>query len=179
MGQRLVVSIQKGGEEIANIYYHWSGYTCAALNEAAEIIDAIQKSKDEDIRLALLKHLEKTGGGVCGEDIEYASKLFPNHKVKTEGVDRNNGLIAFSEEQRKVSQKWSEMDLSLDLDNETADIEGAFWWTDEEPEDKTNTEVIDEQNLCEVPFEDIYWWRDKVYDLDGIYMCEYYLEISQ
>lgn len=47
MGQRLVMTIRKNGEDICKLYYHWSAYTSSALKEAKKIIDVITTDKFE------------------------------------------------------------------------------------------------------------------------------------
>lgn len=46
MGQRLVLRIknsEKDLEELMNIYYHWSGYTCSAFAECNNVADLIKE----------------------------------------------------------------------------------------------------------------------------------------
>lgn len=94
MGQRLVMTIRKNGEDICKLYYHWSAYTSSALKEAKKIINVITTDEFEteisaeekeckllflrefsliplaaakkDIRLRILRYLENTGGGIDG-----------------------------------------------------------------------------------------------------------------
>ena len=47
MGQRLVVTIEKGDRNLCKIYYHWSAYTYSALLETKKIINCIYNHKDE------------------------------------------------------------------------------------------------------------------------------------
>ncbi len=42
MGQRLIINLERKGETVANIYYHWSAYTCASIIESKKIIEAIE-----------------------------------------------------------------------------------------------------------------------------------------
>lgn len=41
MGQRLVIDINKEGETIANVYYHWDGYTQSSFERIADLRDMI------------------------------------------------------------------------------------------------------------------------------------------
>ena len=41
MGQRLVITANYKDQEIAKIYFHWSAYTVSALQEAYDLISAI------------------------------------------------------------------------------------------------------------------------------------------
>jgi hypothetical protein len=67
MGQRLVVTIEKGERKLCNIYYHWSAYTYSALLETKKIINCIYNHKDEtteELLLRLIHFCEENGGGI-------------------------------------------------------------------------------------------------------------------
>ena len=125
MGQRLVVTVQFQGQDLAKIYYHWSAYTESALYETQKIVDCIYNHKDEtekELQLRLIRFCEENGGGITGfeerREVEYIQKLFPNETFKTEGYSRNNGLIALSEYGMNDFQKWSEGDVIINLDED-------------------------------------------------------------
>lgn len=60
MGQRLVVNVFKTHDEdsrIANVYFHWSGYTENAYGEVSEmmkVLSGIRDQSDDDIRKKLI-----------------------------------------------------------------------------------------------------------------------------
>ena len=125
MGQRLVVSIEKNGKEIANIYFHWSAYTVSALYETRDILKCIYNHKDEtekEMLLRLIRYCENYGGGIAkgidGDEWKYIQNLYPNEKFKAEGINRSYGLIALSEKEMADSHSWSEGDVIIDLDEE-------------------------------------------------------------
>ena len=58
MGQRLVITLRKDNREIAKIYYHWSGYTISAYQEARDLLRHIDPNGDvEDILFGAIKAL--------------------------------------------------------------------------------------------------------------------------
>lgn len=126
MGQRLVVTIQNEGRDIAAIYYHWSAYTHSALYETRKIINCIYNHLDEtedQILLKLIRFVEDDGGCIRGSEKEhkYIQSLYPDEKFKDEG-SRNNGLIALSEDGIRDLQSWSEGDVYIQLDNDMVDF---------------------------------------------------------
>ena len=153
MGQRLVVTIQNEGRDIAAIYYHWSAYTYSALYETRNIINCIYNHMDEteeQMLLKLIRFLEDEGGCIRGseEEHEYIQSLYPNEIFKDEG-SRNDGLIALSEDGIRDLQGWSEGDVFIQLDNDMVDfcvysgyesleeyLEERQSWDDEFDEDK-------------------------------------------
>ena len=151
MGQRLVVTVRKNEEDICKIYYHWSAYTMSALDEARKIVDVIYNNEDEttrDLQLRLIRFCEQNGGCIDGgcdsAEYECIQDIFPNEHFKEDG-SRSDGLIAISRQGMDDLQKWSEGDLTIDLDEERIynnvlfcydDCEEEFWeshdWLEEE-----------------------------------------------
>lgn len=134
MGQRLVVSIQNNGEELATVYYHWSAYTVSALWEVNKLAGCIYNHKDEtesDLKLSLIRFCEENGGGINGNDAEfkYIESLYPGEVFKKNGYSRSDGLIDLSEEGRRESHGWSEGDVILYIDEERIN-NGVFgYWS--------------------------------------------------
>lgn len=125
MGQRLIISVQSKGKDLAKIYYHWSAYISSALYETQKIVNCIYDHNDEtekQLQLRLIRFCEKNGGGITGNDKynehEYIQQLFPNVTFKTEGISRNDGLIALSEKGMAELQYWSEGDVIIDIDED-------------------------------------------------------------
>ena len=132
MGQRLVIDLIKDDKVVAAVYYHWSAYFCSTIYELGKLSKAILKAeeKGKDKLFAVLQMLEQDEihtqyngehivrrGGVCGkpEEIKAAAELFPNYFPKT-NVDRNCGLMAFTEEGIKDLHDWEEGHAEIDLD---------------------------------------------------------------
>lgn len=121
MGQRLVVTIQNNEENLCNIYYHWSAYFVSALMETRDIINVLcdDDNEIEDVRLRMIRYVEANGGGVANgkgsDEWKYIQKMYPDEVFKEEGISRNCGLIAISEEGMNNSQYWSEGDVYIDI----------------------------------------------------------------
>jgi hypothetical protein len=132
MGQRLVVSIQNNGKELATVYYHWSAYTVSALWEVSKLANCIfnhQDETEEELKLRLIRFCYENGGGINGnaEEFAYIEKLYPGEVFKKEGYSRSDGLIDLSENSRKESHGWSEGDVEIYIDEERIN-NGVFGW---------------------------------------------------
>ena len=149
MGQRLVITIRNGDEDLAKIYYHWSAYTYSALLETKKVIDCIYNHQGETInemKLRLIRFLEDNGGGIKGDqsEFEYIQKMYPDETFKTENYSRNNGLIALSQAGMKDLQDWSEGDVIIDLDEERVDNTVFCWYEDIEEYNEERKEWDDD-----------------------------------
>lgn len=127
MGQRLVVTIEKGEKSIAKIYYHWSAYTYNALYETRNIINEIYSHEDKtesELLLRLIRFCENNGGGIDGvpSEFDYIRDLYPNEMFKDRDINRSNGLIALSSQGMADMQGWSEGDVYIDLDTDQVDF---------------------------------------------------------
>ena len=123
MGQRLVITVRNREKDLCNIYYHWSAYTTDALYETRNIINCIRAKDDEsegELLLRLIHFCENSGGGISGgsnsDEWKYIQSLYPNETFKADKISRNEGLISLSEKEMAESQKWSEGDIIIDLD---------------------------------------------------------------
>ena len=121
-GQRLVVTIENNEEELCKIYYHWSAYSRSALMETRDIVNALfdEYNEIEDIRLRMIRFVESNGGGIKGEkdsdEWKYIQNTYPNEIFKEEGISRNYGLIAISEDGMNDLQDWREGDIIINID---------------------------------------------------------------
>ena len=129
MGQRLVVTIEKGERELAKLYYHWSAYTGDALYVTRDIIHCIYNHKEEtesEMLLRLIRFCEESGGGIDGgvdsTAGKYITEMFPNETFKSEGINRSDGLIALNEEDMLDMQRISEGDVYINLDTDQVDF---------------------------------------------------------
>ena len=122
MGQRLVVTVNVKGEDIAKLYYHWSAYSISALAQTREIVNCLLDNDNEieDLRLRLIRFAESEGGCIQGggDSREFAAiqAMYPNEVFKTEG-SRNAGLIALTEEGMDDLEGWSEGSITIYLDD--------------------------------------------------------------
>lgn len=136
MGQRLVVDLVEDGEVVAAVYYHWSAYFCSTIVELANLSETIlaAEKSGEDKLLAIVKYLEtekeypdwyeegkinKVRGGlsvVRPEEYAAAKKLFPDHEFATKNIDRNEGLITFTEKGIQECHMIMEGHATINLD---------------------------------------------------------------
>lgn len=159
MGQRLVVTIQHLGQDLAKLYYHWSAYTQSALYETQKIVDCIYDHNDEtekQLQLRLIRFCQENGGGVRGDDSEfdYIQNMFPNEVLKEDGYSRNNGLIAISKDGMQGLQDWSEGDVTIDIDNDMIYFSVCCWYESFEEYNTERQEWDDEFDgltLDEIP----------------------------
>lgn len=134
MGQRLVVSVQNNGKELATVYYHWSAYTVSALWEVSKLVNCIFNHEDEteeELKLRLIRFCYENGGGINGneEEFKYIESLYPGEVFERSGYSRNDGLIDLSERGRTESHGWSEGDVEIYIDEERIN-NGVFgWWS--------------------------------------------------
>lgn len=133
MGQRLVIHMFDKGKEIANAYYHWSAYTDDAIYTVKKMLNSYEQLKKEnpDKRLLAIRLLEKTGAGFPNADMVGAKEVYPNETFAISN-DRNEGLIAISEDSMEESSRWEEGRVDIYLDSETIEFNVWFGGDDNE-----------------------------------------------
>lgn len=95
MGQRLVITFQKEGKDIASLYFHWGAYTSSAAYELKRLGYGIMlASKSENA-------------------VESLKETFNVLQYKND--NRNEGLPVFTEELIKDHQRCSNGDIYIDL----------------------------------------------------------------
>lgn len=177
MGQRLVVTVNQYGKDIVKIYYHWSAYSLSALQEAREIINVLydDENEEKDLRLRLIRFCESNGGGIDGgensDEWKRISKMYPNEVFRKEGISRNCGLIALSEEDMEDMQGWSEGDITIILDEDRVINDVNYFYEDIDSYNKDRAEWDDDFERIEL--EDIPQIRGSlgdfsVFDIDDI-----------
>ena len=121
MGQRLVITVRKEQENIAKIYFHWSGYSVSALEETRSLLEDID-TNEEDIKklqLNIIRACESMGGGIDGgagsEEFSYVCNMFPNVNFKVD-PDHSCGLVALSKNEMEEMQRYSDGNIVIDLD---------------------------------------------------------------
>lgn len=121
MGQRLVITVRKEQEDIAKIYFHWSGYSESALEETRSLLKDIDTNEEDikELQLNIIRACESMGGGIDGgagsEEFSYVCNMFPNVSFK-EDPNRNCGLVALSERGMSEMQCWIDKNIVIDLD---------------------------------------------------------------
>lgn len=149
MGQRLVIGIKYGGQEIAAVYYHWSAYTDATLQEIKSIANAFSDTDAgtisiKEARLRVIKAVQHNTdilgngatGGVDPADLQYAKRIFKGEKL-SENVSRNQGLVALRPQTRAESWNYAEGGAEIDVEFQT--FRTDVWW----PIDDPNSEYWD------------------------------------
>lgn len=130
MGQRLVIVGKKNHIPIFNIYYHWSAYTSSSIYEADRLLKyLLQPEKCGDLVLSAIEYCEANGGGISNDvDIEEAQRIYPDHKIKTDGINRNDGLIAITADGMNNNLSWAEGVIEIDFDNDLINNNVFFYY---------------------------------------------------
>ena len=130
MGQRLNIQIEANDTDtnetkvLANCYYHWSGYTSSAMELVNEMVNSgvynldILDPVEKAIRL-----LEATGAGLAEDELTDTYNT-PKYKVST---NRNDGLIAISEEGINNVAEWEESRVTINLTTGSINMSDMFY----------------------------------------------------
>lgn len=130
MGQRLNIQIEANDTDtnetkvLANCYYHWSGYTSSAMELVNEIVESgIYKLDILDPVEKAIRLLEATGAGLAEDEL---TELYntPKYKVST---NRNDGLIAISEEGTNRVAEWEESRVTINLTTGSINMSDMFY----------------------------------------------------
>lgn len=170
MGQRLVVNVKRdinSEETLATLYFHWSAYTRVSLLESRDILlglheimgmDDLGKVTDDDLKLALIRYVEKSGGGINGapdsDEWEYITSLYPNEEFKKEDISRSAGLIAISPEGKEsiIGHAEGICDVYTDTDTLTTEVWGCY---DDYEEYKKSYEPYNQEPRNNIPKVDV------------------------
>lgn len=151
MGQRLNIQIEANNpttdktEVLANCYYHWSRYTSSAM----ELVNKIVESGIYDLDILdpvekAIRLLEATGSGLAGDELT-DTYYAPKYKVSS---DRNQGLIAISEEGKNSTVKYEESRVTINLTTGSINMSDMVYdVTDEFSEEELETKL---KNLYEL-----------------------------
>ena len=151
MGQRLNIQIEANNTDtneivvLANCYYHWSGYTYSAM----ELVNKIVKSGVYNLDILdpvekAIRLLEATGAGLAEDELTEMYNT-PKYKVST---NRNDGLIAISEEGTNRIAEWEESRVTINLTTGSINMSDMFYdETDEFPSEVLETKL---KNLYEL-----------------------------
>lgn len=122
MGQRLVLSVTYKGNELANAYYHWSGYTSPAFDVcqiAYYTVGTLRDCGEKDNFLLAIRALEATGAGFDNKsydatDLTLLKVLYPDQAFDVE-LDRNQGIISCFPKSRDDSFNCGEEFATFDI----------------------------------------------------------------
>ena len=110
MGQRLVIVNTINGEGVNTLYYHWGAYTDSALDIVAmlrdNITEAYAKLPSDMDRIARFNVASLHSASGIGTHDTSSRKYISQYLTKSELEgnvigNRNEGLIAFTEEDRE------------------------------------------------------------------------------
>lgn len=125
MGQRLNLSINKNGKVLANCYYHWSGYTNSAMQKAQQALAFLDDQEGEiGVKEAVLA-LKETGATIDAENAK-------DYVEPDEEIHRDDGIIATTEDDIKVTEMWSECEIIIDVGTRKVNLIDAISEYDEE-----------------------------------------------
>lgn len=118
MGQRLVISITNQGVEVANAYYHWSGYTDSAILLLSKIVKRYEEMSALDDKKLPFVILESTNAKISThpDDQRILKDLFKDDLADLDiVVDRSEGIICLDKEQMKEQLSYAEAQASFDI----------------------------------------------------------------
>lgn len=149
MGQRLVVTIRRGREYIANAYYHWSAYTDSAAEITNNICDRYDEFKEiasSDLELAVML-LQSTGAGLNEAEWRSISE-WDNPEVNQIAlnpcINRNEGLLCITPEGIEDNCGWSEGDVHIDIGDGNVNFEVINYYELEEFKAEYGEELEDD-----------------------------------
>ena len=122
MGQRLNIEIKRKSDNkiLANAYYHWSAFTMPSLTLANDILGNVwstfRGNEDKSDTFKAIQLLQSTGAGLLEEEYDKLSK--EEQKYAKVSLDRNVGLIAFTEKNMEENRQWEEARLTVIVDFE-------------------------------------------------------------
>jgi hypothetical protein len=89
--------------------------TATERDEAINQCRMDNKNKPKAVQ-QLMESLIYSHGGLDPCDMEMASKLFPNERFESDGVSRNEGLVAISNESMQSQCDWAQSIVTINLD---------------------------------------------------------------
>lgn len=168
MGQRLNIEFYVNNKAIVNCYYHWSGFSDSAMLHTRELIHHLQdydfsNMPEDEVKFIVIRALEDFGARLGKNDIEEARNIYPERKFSNDDIDRNEGLIGITKESMDETRDWEEARVNIFLTRKRFEIEGIFYYSDEEGIkdycDQDNDIETFKQNLFKIPTEEIEFER--------------------
>lgn len=175
MGQRLVINLKNEEETIANVYYHWSGYTDSAIDLTSTIIRGLEKYSDiADVTFRAVKAIAETGAGFNDDAISEAREMFVGIDLPVCN-DRNNGLIEVTSDGIDESIGCAEGIVSIYMDDQTVDF-GDFMDAECDNVDYLAKELLNMNlNIIKERIDDI---NDRMGDNGSMISCEDFEELA-
>lgn len=152
MGQRLVINIKNNGKDLANAYYHWSGYLAPAM----DLVDILtnediyfSKNNYKAVKQAIRK-LQETGA--TPEPITNKKYNINCHTP----LNRNRGIIC-GKSGMESNLTWAESIIDIDFGTEEIFIDGLIFFEpdDEYIVDEERKVIIDKSNNAETSYNEV------------------------
>ena len=123
MGQRLNIEIHENGKCLANGYYHWSAFTEDAIKLTQKIIDYFPSRKNKNGWLCAYELLYYTGARFAPDELMRIG--IDENIARALGMEanRDNGLIAISEEGIEETRYWEESRVVINTDTNIVDFQ--------------------------------------------------------
>jgi len=153
MGQRLNFEIEHNHEIVINCYLHWSAYTIDAAEYAASFVNAWKQHKDDEHPdaidedelwvLRLVDTFAELKAGFDETEIyrvrDMFCQLYPSLETalrqgEYKAINRNEGLLAVTQEGIDETERWEEGRVVYDIDSDIICFD-VCWF---EGEDYTN-----------------------------------------
>lgn len=122
MGERLLIEIIKDDRLLANAYYHWGGYTSSSFEITNTIINNIDRIDASNDVLYAVRLLETTGALLKETEIEEMEAFAKGEKFDP-AANRNDGLIAVSDEGKDDLGFWADALVEIDLDKKIVKLD--------------------------------------------------------
>jgi hypothetical protein len=172
MGQRLNVEIISGSKPICATYFHWSGYTSSSIEIAKDVINAFKDIEQVTIPEVYKRMKEACkGSSVTFEEANNIKSSLGIELAPEKFVNRNDGLIYFSEKEIKCVRDWEEARVTINLDNKTCTVDAAYFYTKEKDIKEIKEDYSDnivKADSCplgeEIPFDDFEKVMQPIFD---------------
>ena len=170
MGQRLNVELISKGKTIANVYMHWAAYTSTSLEVTKDFITVFGDIKHEDLEnlseIYRRIKIARPGSSITNFEKDRLKDTHPEITV-AEYIDRDTGLVSFSEKGIEDTRNWEEGRVSIDIENKTVEFGVYYDFSDDDDED------LVEQ------FKDAPTIESKLFNDDPISYCDFCEEYNK
>lgn len=167
MGQRLNIEIHENGKCLANAYYHWSGYTETALKLTNDILVKYNEIVNESGLAAAIKLLQATGAKIEYDELVDAGIPIDLALVFSDGANRDDGLIAFSEKRMEETRVWEEGRITIDIGTKLVNFDCWCRWEPENWKGSTFDNIEVPYFSYAIPFSDFYEFTIYIGDTAG------------
>lgn len=170
MGQRLNVELISKGKTIANVYMHWAAYTSSSLAITKDFIAVFADIKSEDLEnlseIYRRIKIARLGSSITHDEQKELNYTHPEITV-AESINRNDGLVSFSENGIQETRSWEEGRVSIDIENKTVKFEVYCDFSDDDDEDLVER------------FKDAPTIESKLFNDDPIFYCDFCEEYNK